>query len=51
MQLLANFFSVCAYKFLPKPSQLGALSVFLLWSQGFVLLISLNVAGNNSETY
>lgn len=33
MQLLANFSSVCAYKSLPKPSQLGAQLVFLLWNR------------------
>lgn len=51
MQLLANFFSVCAYKSLPKPSQLGAQLVFLLWNQGFVLLFSLSTVWNNSEMY
>lgn len=51
MQLLANFFSVCTYKSLPKPSQLGLGLVFLLWIQGFVLLFSLGSAWNNSETY
>lgn len=50
MQLLANFFSVCTYKSLPKPSQLGVQLVFLLWNQGFVLF-SLGTVWNNAETY
>lgn len=32
MQLLANFFTVCTYKSLPKPFQLGVRLVFLLWN-------------------
>lgn len=51
MQLLANFFSVCTYKSLPKPSQLGVRLVFLLGNQGFVLMFSLGTVWNNSETY
>lgn len=51
MQLLANFFSVCTYKSLPKSSQLGVGVVFLLWKQAFVLMFSFSSVWNNSETY